>query len=65
MGGIGISEVLIIMFLFGARRLPGIARSLGSSIFELKKALDPEGFSREDVSPKKTQFSADTLVKKE
>jgi sec-independent protein translocase protein TatA len=53
MGGIGISEVLliglIIMLLFGARRLPGIARSLGSSIFEFKKVLNPSGSSRKEV----------------
>lgn len=69
MGGIGISEMLIIgliiMLLFGARRLPGIARSFGTSIFEFKKALNPEGSSRKDVSRDQTQYSKDTPAKKE
>ena len=68
MGGIGISEVLliglIIMLLFGARRLPGIARSLGSSIFEFKKVLNLAGSSRKEVSRDQQQSSEDTPLKK-
>jgi len=44
MGGIGIGEMLVIflvvLLLFGAKRLPEIARSLGTSIFEFKKAVN-------------------------
>jgi sec-independent protein translocase protein TatA len=69
MGGIGISEVLliglIIMLLFGARRLPGIARSLGASIYEFKKVLNPAGSSRKEISRHHQQSSEDTPVKKE
>jgi len=41
--GIGIPELIIIlvivMFLFGAKKIPEIARSLGSGISEFKKAV--------------------------
>jgi len=69
MGGIGITEVLliglIIIFLFGAKRLPGIARSLGSSIFEFKKILNRSGSSRKEVAQDQQQLSEDAPVKKE
>ncbi len=43
-GGIGIGELMVILLvfllLFGAKRLPEIARSLGSGIFEFKKAMN-------------------------
>ena len=44
LGGIGMSELivifLIILLLFGAKRLPEIARSLGKATTEFKKAKD-------------------------
>jgi len=47
-GGIGPSELMwiavILIVLFGARKLPELARSMGSSITQFKKGLkeDPE-----------------------
>ncbi len=44
MGRIGWSEMLLLFivafFLFGAKRLPEIARSFGKSIQEFKKAFN-------------------------
>ena len=43
MGDVGIPELLLISFvillLFGGQKLPEIARSLGKSIGEFKKAM--------------------------
>lgn len=42
-GKIGVPEILIILLLvlllFGAKRLPEVARSVGRSILEFKKGL--------------------------
>jgi sec-independent protein translocase protein TatA len=44
MFGLGTQELLVIlvivMVLFGAQRLPDIARSLGSSVKEFKKGVN-------------------------
>ncbi len=44
MGGLGLPELLVILVivvvLFGASRLPGLAKSLGSSAKEFRKGLD-------------------------
>jgi len=44
MFGMGTWEILVIMvavlLLFGSKRLPGIARSLGKGINELKRAAE-------------------------
>ncbi len=41
--GLGTQELVLILiialFLFGANKLPGIARSLGLSVREFKKAM--------------------------
>ncbi len=46
MGGLGLPELLvilvIILVLFGASRLPGIAKSLGSSAKEFRKGLEDD-----------------------
>jgi sec-independent protein translocase protein TatA len=47
MFGLGYQELLlvlvIILILFGANRLPELARSLGSSVKEFKKGVNTEG----------------------
>ncbi len=53
MGGLGLPELLvilvIILVLFGASRLPGIAKSLGSSAKEFRKGLE-DGEDADDVA---------------
>jgi sec-independent protein translocase protein TatA len=52
--GLGYQELLIILVivlvLFGANRLPGLAKSLGKSVKEFKKGVDTE--PAEDKTPK-------------
>lgn len=49
----------IILLLFGAKKLPELARAAGSSVRELKK-----GFSGEDDAPKAQSAPAETSEKK-
>jgi len=53
MFGLGYQELLIILVivlvLFGANRLPELARSLGSSVKEFKKGVSEA--SKEETSP--------------
>jgi len=50
--GIGFPELIIIlvivMLLFGAKKIPEIARSLGSGITEFKKAVTSKQEGREE-----------------
>ena len=54
MFGLGYQELLIILVivlvLFGANRLPELARSLGSSVKEFKKGVN-EGGKEETTTP--------------
>jgi sec-independent protein translocase protein TatA len=54
MFGLGYQELLIILVivlvLFGANRLPELARSLGSSVKEFKKGVN-EAKAEETTSP--------------
>jgi len=56
MFGLGYQELLIILLivliLFGAQRLPDLARSLGSSVKEFKKGVNEV---RDDASVKKEE----------
>ncbi len=55
MGGLGAPELLIIlvifMLIFGAAKLPKLARSLGESSKEFKKGLS-EGANAAEEEPK-------------
>lgn len=55
MGGLGAPELIIVLvvivFLFGAKKLPDLASSMGKSIKEFRKATeeeDAEGSSASD-----------------
>jgi len=56
-GGIGVQELVlifaIVLLLFGAKRLPEIARSLGKGIRDFKGALKEEEPSEKSDAPKK------------
>ena len=60
MFGLGYQELLIILvivlILFGANRLPELARSLGSSVKEFKKGVN---------EPQKDETTAATAKKEE
>jgi sec-independent protein translocase protein TatA len=62
LGGIGMGEMLVILMvillLFGAKRLPEIARSLGVSIFEFKKAVNSNLSELKKVMDENTAGSA-------
>lgn len=55
-GGIGVQELVlifaIVLLLFGAKRLPDIARSLGRGIRDFKGALKEDQPEDKTPSPK-------------
>lgn len=62
MSGIGVPELviilLIVLVLFGAKRLPGLASSLGDSIKEFRRAtndVDDRAASSDDQQPPAAQ----------
>lgn len=52
---LGTTEIILIVFaillLFGARKLPELARSLGGSVNEFKKGM-AEGVEKKDAAPR-------------
>ncbi|HPD34021.1 MAG TPA: twin-arginine translocase TatA/TatE family subunit [Bacteroidota bacterium] len=57
MSSIGWGEILIIaliiLLLFGARKIPEMMKSLGSGIKEFKKAVNPDDEKKEEGITKK------------
>jgi len=53
--------LVIVLVLFGAKRLPELARGLGQSVNEFKKAK--EEFDKEVAKPSSTTAPADTQKK--
>ncbi len=55
--GIGMTEVLVILvvliLLFGARKIPDLARALGRSLGEFKKGREEGGTKTDDTTDKK------------
>ena len=45
--------VLIILLLFGAKKIPDMMKSLGSGLKEFKKAVNPEDKKKEEGITKK------------
>lgn len=56
-GGLGMSELfmifLIILLLFGAGKIPKIAKDIGSGIREFKKSINGEHEEKDEKSEKK------------
>ncbi|NNN12071.1 MAG: twin-arginine translocase TatA/TatE family subunit [Acidimicrobiaceae bacterium] len=51
--------IVVIVLLFGAKKLPQLARSLGSASSEFKKGLD-EG-SKDEPNPQVTQMPTQSI----
>ena len=50
--------VLIIIILFGAKKIPDLMKSLGSGMKEFKKAINPDEQSSEKLTqPTKTDIT--------
>ena len=59
MGELGFPELLVILMIallvFGGKRLPEIARSMGKSIHEFKRALKEGAQEAEEQTSKETK----------
>jgi len=57
MGPIGLPELVVIlvvvMLIFGAKKIPEIARSLGSAVNEFKKGISSSGRTADAESGRK------------
>lgn len=54
--GIGMTEwlliILVLVLLFGAKKIPEIARGLGRSVNEFKKGIKDSSEDKSDTPPK-------------
>jgi sec-independent protein translocase protein TatA len=68
-GGFGWQELLIILgillLLFGATRLPSLARSMGSSVRGFKKGLNEGEEGEEEVAAKTEPVKKDDAAAKD
>lgn len=68
MQNIGMQELLvlliIILFLFGAKRIPDLARAMGRSVKEFKKGRDEAVDDKDEDDDKKAE-TADAAKKSE
>src|SRR5215813_12647135 len=68
MFGLGYQELLIILVivlvLFGANRLPQLARSLGSSLKEFKKGIDDAQSKEATIRPPDADHAATTSAER-
>ncbi len=65
LGGIGMSELvvifLILLLLFGASRLPGIAAGLGGAVHTFKKSLKGDEEKATDAKSLEAKNEADVV----
>jgi len=69
MFGLGFQELIVILLLalllFGAKRLPEIARSLGKSVNEFKKGMDAKDGEKKEENAKTLNESENASVEKD
>ncbi len=72
-GGIGTNELILILIIvlviFGPKRLPDLAKSMGKAINEFRKAssgvIDEEEETKDAVKPEKTQSKVEKIKVKD
>jgi len=52
--------LLIVVVLFGAKKLPGLARAVGSSVNQFKKGLSEEGEKTDELSENASEPSKES-----